>query len=115
MATFPSITPLYGQTQTIEQDNIVVKLDDGFEQRLVRGLAANKRCHIVTLNFNVSQTDADTINTFLNSRFDDQEAFDFTIAGESSSRKFKCTQRSSSFPYNNRVTINLTLKEVFEP
>ena len=36
MATFPSITPAYGETQTIEQDNIVVKLGDGYEQRLVR-------------------------------------------------------------------------------
>ena len=115
MATFPSIKPAYGQTQTIEQDNIVVKLGDGFEQRLVRGLAANKRCHVVSLTFNVSQTDADTINTFLDARFDDQESFDFTIAGESSPRKFKCTKRSSSFPYNNRVSMNTTFKEVFEP
>ena len=38
MATFPSIKPAYGETQTIEQDNIVVKLGDGYEQRLVRGL-----------------------------------------------------------------------------
>ncbi len=115
MATFPSITPAYGQTQTIEQDNIVVRLGDGYEQRLVRGLAANKRYHKVSLNFNISQTDADTINTFLNARFDDQAAFQFTIGGESSARNFVCTNRSSSIPYNNRISMNLTFKEVFEP
>ena len=115
MATFPNIEPSFSVKKEQSPLTRVVQYADGFEQRLVRGLAANKRCHIVNLNFNVSQTDADTINTLLNSRFDDQEAFDVTIAGESSSRKFKCTQRSSSFPYNNRVTINLTLKEVFEP
>tara|TARA_R100001086_G_scaffold184149_1_gene102820 strand:+ start:1326 stop:1673 length:348 start_codon:yes stop_codon:yes gene_type:complete len=114
MATFPSIQPLYGQTQTIEQDNIVVKLGDGYEQRLVRGLAANKRYHIVSLVFNISQTDADTINTFLNSRFDDQASFQYTIGGESSARNFKCTKRNASIPYNNRVTMNLTFEEVFE-
>ena len=56
MATFPSIKPAFGETQTIEQDNIVVKLGDGYEQRLVRGLAANKRRHTVSLVFNISQT-----------------------------------------------------------
>ena len=115
MATFPSITPAYGETQTIEQDNIVVKLGDGYEQRLVRGLAANKRYHIVNLVFNITQTDANTINTFLNARFDDQDAFQYTIGGESSARNFKCTRRSASIPYNNRVTMNLTFEEVFEP
>ena len=66
MATFPSITPTYGQTQTINQENIVVKLGDGYQQRLVQGLNENQRYLKVTLGFNISQTDADTINTFLN-------------------------------------------------
>ena len=29
MATFPNISPAFGETQTIEQDNIVVKLGGG--------------------------------------------------------------------------------------
>tara|TARA_R100001086_G_C11821851_1_gene254298 strand:- start:454 stop:801 length:348 start_codon:yes stop_codon:yes gene_type:complete len=115
MATFPSITPAYGQTQTIEQENIVVRLGDGYQQRLVDGLNANKRYLKVNLVFNISQTDADTINTFLNARFDDQDHFQFTIAGESSARNFVCTSRSSSIPYKNRVSMNLTFEEVFEP
>ena len=115
MATFPSIVPAYGQTQTIEQENIVVKLGDGYQQRLVSGLPANKRYYKLTLGFNISQTDADTINTFLNSRFDDQAHFQYTIGGESSARNFVCTSRSSSIPYNNRVNMNLTFEEVFEP
>ena len=114
MATFPSITPAYGETQTIEQDNIVVKLGDGYEQRLVRGLAANKRYHIISLVFNITQAQANTINTFLNARFDDQDAFQYTIGGESSARNFKCTMRSASIPYKDRVNMNLTFEEVFE-
>ena len=114
MATFPSITPAYGETQTIEQDNIVVKLGDGYEQRLVRGLAANKRYHVISLVFNITQSQADTINTFLNARFDDQDSFQYTIGGESSARNIKYTRRSASIPYNNRVTMNLTFEEVFE-
>ena len=57
----------------------------------------------------------DAINTFLNARFDDQAHFQYTIGGESSARNFVCTSRSSSIPYNNRVNMNLTFEEVFEP
>ena len=114
MATFPNFKPKYGETQTIEQDNIVVKLGDGYEQRLVRGLAANKRKVIGNFIFELPKADANTINTFLDARFDDQESFDYTISGESSARKFKCTSRRASIPYLNRVTLNLTFEEVFE-
>tara|TARA_Y100001938_G_scaffold30928_1_gene42078 strand:+ start:471 stop:818 length:348 start_codon:yes stop_codon:yes gene_type:complete len=115
MATFPSITPIYGTTQTVEQKSITTKMGDGYEFRTVFGLPANKRLHIINLSFAISETDADTIDTFLNSRFDDQDSFDYTMTGESSARKFKCTSRSRSIPYLNRVNMNLTFEEVAEP
>ena len=115
MANFPSITPAYGETQTIEQENIVVKLGDGYQQRLLEGLPSNKRYHRINLVFNITQAQADTINTFLNERFDDQNHFQYIIGGESSARNFICTRRSSSIPYNNRINMNLTFEEVFEP
>jgi len=120
MATFDAntvgsdVSPSYSPVLEIKPQVTTVKMGDGYEQRLVRGLAANKRYHVISLVFNISQSDADTINTFLNPRFDDQDAFQYTIGGESSARNFKCTRRSSSIPYNNRVTMNLTFEEVFE-
>ena len=33
MATFPSITPTYGTTQTVEQKSITTKMGDGYEIR----------------------------------------------------------------------------------
>ena len=33
----------------------LAQFGDGYEQRLVRGLAANKRYHRITLVFNISQ------------------------------------------------------------
>ena len=45
---------------------------------------------IFTLIFNVSETDADTIETFLDARAIDQDSFDYTPNGESSSMKFVC-------------------------
>ena len=115
MATFPNIKPAYGETQTIEQDMLVVQLGDGYQQRIVKGLAANKRPHKISLVFNISQSDANTINTFLNARFDDQNNFQYTIGGESSARNFICTQRSSNIPSNGRINMSLTFQEVFEP
>ena len=90
-------------------------MGDGYEFRTVFGLPANKRLHGVNLEFAISETDADTIDTFLNSRFDDQASFDYTMTGESSARKFKCTSRRRSIPYLNRVNMNLTFEEVAEP
>ena len=56
MATFPSITPQYSTQETVNQNSLRIKLGDGYEQRLVQGLPANKR--LITLNqtFNVSTT-----------------------------------------------------------
>jgi len=114
MATFPSITPQYSTQETKQQDSLRIKLGDGREQRLVFGLPANKR--LITLNqtFNVSTTDASTIDTFLDERFDDQANFDYTPPHHSSALKFICTRRSRTAILNNRVVMNLTFEEVAE-
>ena len=115
MATFPSIEPLYNTQETVKQDYITVKLGDGFQQRLVNGLPANKRLITLQLKFDLSQTDANTINTFLDARFDaGMEAFDYTPSNRSAI-KVKCVRRSESIPYKNRVSLNLTFEQVAEP
>ena len=115
MATFPSITPQYSTQETVNQENIVVKLGDGYQQRFVSGLPANKRLINLNLIFNVSTTDATTIDTFLDARFDDQANFDFTPPHHSSALKFVCTRRSRTAILDNRVVMNLTFEEVAEP
>ena len=115
MATFPSISPQYSTQETVNQENQVVELGDGFQQRLVFGLPANRR--LITLNqtFNVSTTDASTINTFLDERFDDQASFDYTPPHHSSALKFVCTSRTRTAILADRVIMNLTFKQVAEP
>ncbi|ADD95053.1 Phage-related protein (COG4718) [uncultured Mediterranean phage uvMED] len=115
MATFPSITPQYSTQENVTQDNVVVKLGDGFQQRLVFGLPANKRLITLNLTFNVSTTDATTIDTFLDARFDDQASFDFTPPHHSSALKFVCTRRTRTAVLSNRVVMNLAFEEVAEP
>ena len=69
---------------------------------------------VFNFTFNVSETDADTIETFLDARANDQASFDYTPDGDSA-RKFVCESWSKSIPYLNRATITAEFREVFEP
>ena len=70
---------------------------------------------VFNFTFEVSETDADTIETFLDARANDSDSFTFTPPGESSSSEFVCENWTKSIPYNNRATIQATIREVFEP
>jgi phage-related protein len=113
MATFPSITPTYGVQKRSAPNIRTVRFGDGYEQRLSFGLNQNPKTF--NLTFEVSETDADTIETFLDDRAGDNAAFDFTPPGELASSKFVCETWSKSIPYLNRATIQATFREVFEP
>ena len=79
-------------------------------------LPANKRLITLQLKFEISQTDADTINTFLDTQFDaSQESFNYTLGSKYSGKKFICVRRTETFPVLNRVKMNLTFEEVAEP
>ncbi len=114
MATFPDIKPTYGTRKNNAPVNRVVRFADGFEQRIVFGLAQNQNPKVYNFTFNVSETDADTIETFLDARANDQDSFDYTPQGESQ-KKFVCESWTKSIPYNDRATITATFREVFEP
>ena len=113
MAIFPSITPTYGVQKRSAPNVRTVRFGDGFEKRLTFGINQNPKVYILT--FEVSETDSDTIETFLDARAADNGAFDFTPPGEAESSKFVCEQWSKSIPYLNRATIQATFREVFEP
>lgn len=113
MATFPSITPTYGIQKSSAPVVRTVRFGDGYEQRTSLGLNQNPK--VYSLSFEVSETDADTIETFLDARAADNASFDFTPPGESSSSKFVCESWSKSIPYLNRARIQTTFREVFEP
>jgi len=113
MATFPSITPTYGLQKRSAPIVRRIQYGDGYETRLSYGLNQNPKTY--SLTFQVSETDADTIETFLDARADDNASFDFTPPGEASSSKFVCESWSKTIPYLNRATITCTFREVFEP
>jgi len=113
MPNFPSITPTYGVQKRSKPNTKTVKLGDGYEHRLLFGLNQNPK--IFNLTFEVSETDADTIETFLDARAVDSASFTFTPPGESSSSQFVCESWNKSIPYLNRARVQVTFREVFEP
>jgi phage-related protein len=115
MATFPSITPTYGVQKRSAPNTRTVRFADGYEHRILFGLAEHQNPKVYSLTFKVSETDSDTIETFLDARALDKASFDFTPPGESSSSKFVCEGWNKSIPYLNRATIQATFREVFEP
>ena len=115
MATFPSITPKYGQQKRSAPNTRRVRFADGYEHRILFGLAENQNPKVYNFTFEVSETQADEIETFLDARANASDSFDFTAPGESAAQKFVCETWSKSIPYNNRATIQTTFREVFEP
>ena len=115
MATFPNIKPTYGQRKRSEPKTRTIRFADGYEHRLLFGLAQHQNPKEFNFTFDVSETDADTIEAFLDARANDSDSFTFTPPGESSSSEFVCEAWSKSIPYNNRATIQATFRQVFEP
>ena len=115
MATFPNIKPTYGQRKKSRPLTRTVRFADGYEHRILFGLPQHQNPKEFSLTFEVSETDADTIETFLDARANDSDSFTFTPPGESSPSLFVCENWSKSIPYNNRATIQATFRQVFEP
>ena len=115
MATFPSIKPTYGVQKKSAPRTRTIRFADGYEHRLLFGLEEHQNPKIFNLTFEVSETDADTIETFLDARANDSDSFDFTPPGEATSSKFVCESWNKSIPYVNRARIQVTFREVFEP
>ena len=115
MANFPNITPTYGVQKSSSPKTRTIQFADGYEQRVLFGLAQHQNPKEYRVTFKVSEADADTIETFLDARANDSASFTWTPPGESSSSDYVCPSWSKSIPYLNRATISATFREVFEP
>lgn len=113
MADFPDFDPAPGLTKTSAPSVRKVQFGDGFETRLTFGLNQNPKTY--NLTFNVSESESDTIEAFLDARAADNASFTYTPPGESSASKFVCEDWSKSIPFSDRATIQATFRQVFEP
>ena len=114
MATFPSIEASYGITKNSAPNIKRVQFGDGYQARLRYGENQNAKQWIVTFK-NITETDSDTIETFLDARVNDAASFDWTPPNEGSSLKFFCFSWRKTIPYPNRATIVATFEQIFEP
>lgn len=115
MATFPSITPTYGAQKSSAPKIRAVQFGDGYQHRLTVGIPGHMNPKAWDLTWNISETDSDTIEAFLDARAADAASFDWTPPGEATSYKWVCPEWSKSIPYNNRATITARFVQVFEP
>ena len=114
MATFPSVTQGYGATKTSAPQIRSTQFNDGYSQRIKFGMNIDpKRWNLSWLN--ISETNADTIETFLEARASDGASFDWTPPGSSTQYKWICPRWTKTIPYKNRATLNMVFQQVFEP
>ncbi len=102
MATFPSITPTYGVQKRSAPKTRTVRFADGYEHRILFGLAEHQNPKVYSLTFEVSETDSDTIETFLDARANDSASFTFTPPGEGFTKTGTYSQNGHT------VTITIT-------
>lgn len=116
-----NIQPTYGVQKSSAPKVRTVVFADGFEHRINFGLTQHQNPKIFNLTFEVTESQADTIENFLDARANaagvsgDSDSFDFTPPGESTSSKFVCESWNKSIPYLNRARIQATFRQVFEP
>ena len=108
-------TPTYGVQKSSAPKTRIVRFADGYEHRILLGIADHQNPKIFNFTFEVSESDADKIESFLDTRAINNESFDFTPPAESTSGKFVCGSWTKSIMYNNRATIRATFRQVFEP
>ena len=105
-------TPTYGASKTSAPVVKRVQFGSGYEQRVVFGINQNPK--LWDLTWNVSETDADLIETFLDARAG-QEAFNWTPPASATEYVWVCESWNKSIPYLNRATITAQFRQVFEP
>tara|TARA_Y100001937_G_C6912714_1_gene238175 strand:- start:75 stop:443 length:369 start_codon:yes stop_codon:yes gene_type:complete len=120
MATFDDTTvgtstggtiPKYGARKRSNPRTTIVELGDGYEHRARIGLNIDPK--IWNLQWDVSESDADAIETFLEARAVDGAFFNWSPPAGTVG-KWVCPTFSKSIPYLNRATISATFREVFD-
>jgi|TARA_Y100000052_G_scaffold16306_1_gene15952 phage-related protein len=116
LQAFPtSPQPSFPVKKSSQPNTRTIRFADGFEQRIFFGLASNQNPKTFTFVWkNITETESDTIETFLDDRALDNKAFTYQPHGESSTMTFVCETWSKDMNFPNRATINATFRQVFE-
>jgi len=112
---FPSTVPApsYGISKSSKPKIRVVKFMDGSaEQRLTFGMNNNPKTWNPTWE-NITQTESNIIEQFLDARAADADYFTWTPPNESNG-KYVCRDWSKQINFAGLATITATFEEVFE-
>lgn len=116
MATFPDIAVSYGAQKSSAPKTRTVQFGDGYQQRLLYGIPSHMNPKEWQLTWeNITETDSDTIETFLDARAEDSASFDWTPPDEATSYKWICPEWQKRLDYPTRVSISARFVQVFEP
>jgi len=110
--TFPDFDPAPGLTKQSAPQVRISQFGSGYSQRATFGINQNPK--VYNLTFRVSETEADTIEDFLDAR-GGVETFIYTPPGEATSSKFICTEWTKTIPFVDRAEIVTSFVQVFEP
>jgi len=113
MATFPDFQPQYSATKRSQPIQRVTQFGDGYQQRTSFGL--NQDPKVWSLTFNVKDSDADTIETFLEARGKDGASFDWSPPDETTTYKWICRGFGREMFDSDRSRITASFEQVFEP
>tara|TARA_R100001463_G_scaffold46755_4_gene95356 strand:+ start:1602 stop:2171 length:570 start_codon:yes stop_codon:yes gene_type:complete len=103
MATFPSIEPSYGLTKTSAPKTRIVQFADGYEHRILFGLASHQNSETYSLAWNnITESDSDVIEGFLRSRANDNASFTYSPPSEGFAKTGTYSQSGTT------VTITIT-------
>lgn len=115
MATFPSYSPTYSATKQSEPRIRRTAFGDGYEQRITFGIAAHLNPKVWSLTFDVTDTEATEIESFLDERAADAASFDWTPPDGTLNAKWVCESWSRELYEFERSRISATFRQVFEP
>ena len=97
MATFSSINPTYaGFSKRSNPNKRLVRFMDGYEHRILFGLASHQNPKVYSLIFDVTETESDVLEAFLDSRANDQASFTFTPPAEGISKSGTYSQSGTT-------------------
>ena len=106
-----NIPPSYGTTKASQPLVRIATFGSGYEQ--VGSLGINQNPKKFTLTYNLSESESDTVETFLDARGGTEKSI-FTPPGESSSIKVRCPAWNKTMTTKGRVQLTTTFVQVFE-
>tara|TARA_B100000161_G_scaffold188735_1_gene136546 strand:+ start:16 stop:357 length:342 start_codon:yes stop_codon:yes gene_type:complete len=113
MATFPDFQPQYSATKRSQPQQRITQFGDGYQQRTTFGL--NQDSKVWSLTFNVKDSDADIIETFLENEAKNGTSFDWSPPDEATSYKWICRSFGREMFDFDRNRITASFEQVFEP